>query len=125
MADVPQVLFHMRRVLKKGGKAVIIVPDFEGAALQWIEAHLNASFDPMKYKYFSEVIYGNQNHDGEYHQTPMCAGYLHYVLGLVGLSKHEISFWPAFGEIPQFPGTRKNAPGAVSRNAQLVVEITK
>lgn len=125
MADVPVVLYEVRRILKPGGKAVFIVPDFEGATKQWMNANLNVAFDPLKYHFFSEVIYGNQAHDGEYHKTPMCAGYLHYLLNMVGMPKHEISYWPEFGKIPVFPGMRPYASTATLRNPQLVVEVYK
>jgi len=125
MADVYGVLCEIRRVLKKDAKLIIMVPDFEGAVKQFLESNPNAFFDPAKYKWFAEVIYGNQETEGEYHRTPMCAGYLHFMLNLVGLHKHEISFWPEFGVIPQFEGMRKQLPTATLRNAQLVCEVTK
>lgn len=125
MADVPVVLYEIRRVLKVGGRCVIIVPDFEDAVKSWLEARLNLSFDPAKYKWFSEVIYGNQLHEGEFHKTPMCAGYLFFMLNMVGLTKHELSFWPKDGLIPSFTGMRPYKEGATLRNAQLVAHITK
>lgn len=125
MADVPLVLFNIRRVLKKGGKCVIIVPDFEDAARQWLTQNFNIGYDPMKYHWFSEVVYGNQEHEGEFHKTPMCARYLDYNLNAVGLSEHKILFWPAFGVIPKFPGMRRYAEDGKLRNAQLSCEIIK
>lgn len=125
MADVPQVLYEVRRVLKKGGRCVIIVPDFEGAVNDWLSFNHNGSFNPQVYHYYSEVIYGNQMHEGEFHKTPMCAGYLHYLLNMVGLPKHELTFWPRNGRIPNFPGVRPYKPEALLRNAQLVADIIK
>lgn len=125
MADVPVVMYEIRRVLKKGGRCVILVPDFEEAAKMWMGANLNAAFDPLKYHWFSEVIYGNQAHEGEFHKTPMCAGYLHYISNMVGLPKHTISYWPSFGKIPRFPGMRPYNEKATLRNAQLLLDITK
>lgn len=125
MADVPIALFNIRRVLKEGGKATIVVPDFEDAVKQWLSADHNGAFNPLTYQYYSEVIYGNQNHDGEYHKTPMCAGYLHAVLNMVGLNNHEIVFYPAFGKIPDLEGGRPYPEKATLRNAQLLVNITK
>ncbi len=125
MKDVSVALYNIRRVLKVGGRAVIIVPDFEDAVRQWLDARMNIGFTPIKYQWFSEVIYGNQTHAGEYHKTPMCAAYLHYVLDMVGLTKHEISFHPAFGKIPMFPGIRAGYENATLRGAELVADITK
>ena len=125
MADIIPALYEMRRILKKGGKCVIIVPDFEDAVKQWLAQDHNGAFEPMKYHWLSEVIYGNQLHDGEFHKTPMCAGFLHNALNVAGLTKHEISFFPAFGAIPVREGMRPYAKNAVLRNAQLVCDITK
>lgn len=125
MSDVVPALYEVRRVLKKGGRAVIIVPDFEDAVTAWMSARFNLSFDPLMYKYLSEVVYGNQQHEGEFHKTPMCAGYLHFVLGMVGLKKHEIIFYPHNGENTPFPGCRPAPVGSVTRNAQLVADIIK
>lgn len=125
MSDVPVALYEIKRILKKGGTCNIMVPDFEDAVKQWLSIDHNGSFEPMKYHYYSEVIYGNQNHEGEYHKTPMCAGYLHFLLNMVGLPKHEIIFCPAFGEIPNVEGARPYKPEARLRNAQLLCKITK
>lgn len=125
MADVPIVLYEIRRVLKKGGRAVIIVPDFEDAVKAWLDAGHNSAFDPAKYKYFSEVVYGNQLHEGEFHKTPMCAGYLFFMLNMVGLKKHQIIFAPRNGLIPEYEGMRPYSKTAVLRNAQLIADITK
>lgn len=125
MADVTTALYEMRRILKKGGRCVLMVPDFEGAARQWLDQNFNATFDPMKYMWFSEVIYGNQMHPGEFHKTPMCARYLHEMLKMVGFHNATITFWPAFGKIPEFPGMRPYAQTATLRNAQLMVDVIK
>ncbi len=125
MADVYPVLCEIRRVLKPGAECIIMVPDFEGAVTQLLESNPNGAFEPAKYKWFAEVIYGNQETEGEFHRTPMTPGYLHYMLNLAGLVKHNISFWPAFGAIPQHLGMRKQSPGATLRNAQLMCTITR
>jgi predicted SAM-dependent methyltransferase len=125
MKDIPAVLYNIHRILKVGGRCVIIVPDFEDAARQWLDARLNNGFSPIRYAWFSEVIYGNQVHEGEFHKTPMSAGFLHYVLNMAGLSKHEIVFHPAFGNIPLFPGIRAGYEDMQLRSAELVADIIK
>ncbi len=124
MSEVPTVLYNIKRVLKPGGEAIIVVPDFEDAVKQWLAYDHNLAFNPMTYQWLSEVVYGNQAHEGEFHKTPMCGGYLHYVLNMVGLTKHEILVYPANGSIPQFPGI-DYPDNACLRNGQLVVKITK
>lgn len=125
MADVVPALYEMRRVLKKGGRAVIIVPDFEDAVRQWLSINHNSFFNPMVYHYLSEVIYGNQQHEGEFHKTAMCAGFLNYALGVAGFVQKELVFYPANGAVPQYPGVRYSPPEAVCRNAQLIADIIK
>lgn len=125
MYDVPHALYEMKRVLKKGGKAIIIVPDFEDAVRQWLAHCTTGAFEPLAYQYYSEPIYGNQMHEGEFHKAPMSPSYLHFVLNMVGLPNHEIEFWPADGKCPEFEGVRPSGENARLRNAQLVCKITK
>jgi SAM-dependent methyltransferase len=125
MADVPMALYEIRRVLRKGGKAVIIVPDFRSAAADWMAYNWELSFHAPVYQFLSEVIYGNQNHDGEYHKTPFTGGYLHYILNMVGLREHVISFHPKSSPLPNFPGVIIPEFNAALRNSQIVAEITK
>lgn len=125
MKDVPAVLYEIRRVLKKGGRAVIIVPDFREVVGQWLSFDHDQSFDPVVYNYLSEVIYGNQHHDGEYHKTPMTAGYLNYVLNMVGFVDNTLIKYMAHSPVPNYEGVRPYPPEARCRNAQLVAEIVK
>lgn len=123
--DVPTVFYEISRVLKKGGKAIIIVPDFQAVVQQWLDIQKDSSFDPVTYHYFSEVVYGNQYHEGEFHKSAISAGYLNYVLNMVGLVEHKISVFPAFSEIPLYEGIRPHPPKALYRNGNLVAEIIK
>ena len=124
MTDVPIVLYEIRRILKKGGKAVIIVPDFRSAAEDWMKYNWELCFQALEYQYLSEVIYGNQNHEGEYHKTPFTGGYFHYVLNMVGLRDHVISFHPKNSPIPDASGIN-HIPNAALRNSQLMAVVTK
>lgn len=124
MADVPIVLQEIRRVLKVGGRAVIIVPEFTGIAQQWLDAKFDLSFNPYFYKYLSETIYGGQVHPGEFHFTPFCQGFMNYSLQMCGLRKYLLVLHPAFSEAPNYPGTETFAE-VRCRNAQLVADITK
>lgn len=125
MKDVPKALHEMRRVLKKGGKAVIIVPDFRSAVEDWLGADTPGYYNPNIFHYYSEVIYGNQEHDGEYHKCPMTPAFLNYTLKMVGLGNNNMTMYTKDAQIPAFPGVRPSPPNARLRNAQIVVEITK
>jgi predicted SAM-dependent methyltransferase len=126
MADVPTVLYEIRRVLKKGGRAVICVPDFKGAVEQWLSFDHDRFFNPLTFKYLSEVIYGSQEHEGQFHRSPMTAGFLHYALNMVGLTKHELVMYVAGAPVPTYPGMVPPASSEVRcRNAQLIADIKK
>jgi SAM-dependent methyltransferase len=61
--DVPRALREWRRVLKPGCRAIIQVPDLEWCVRHWL-AHQGP------YGAWSlDIIFGNQNHEGEYHKT--------------------------------------------------------
>jgi len=124
MSDIPIVLQEMRRVLKVGGRAVIIVPDFRDALEQWSKMNHDESFNPFFYQYLSEVIYGLQTHQGEYHRTPFCPGFMNYSLQMVGLRKYRLVMHPAFSEYPNYPGVFMR-PEAKCRSAVLVADIIK
>jgi SAM-dependent methyltransferase len=124
MCDIPVALHEIRRVLKVGGRAVIIVPDFRDALNQWLKVDHDQGFNPFFFKYLSEVIYGNQNHDGEYHRTPMSSGFLNYSLRMVGFRDIKLIMHPAFGDLPNYPGAEFD-PKLKCRNAQLVADIIK
>lgn len=124
MSDVPVVLNEIRRVLKKGGRAVIIVPDFKNAVESWLKANADdQGFNPFNYLYTTEVIYGNQLHEGEYHKTAMSPGFLNYSLKMVGFRQFRIVMHPQFGDAPNYPGVR--SIGKTLRQAELVADITK
>lgn len=123
MCDVVPALHEVRRVLKKGGRAVIIVPDFKAAAESWLKFDWNSAFNPHFYHYESEVIYGNQMHEGEFHKTPFCAGYFSFVLKVAGFRNVKLIGHPQFGPTPNYPGV--SVPNGHLRTAELVADIIK
>ncbi len=125
MKDIPTVLHEIRRVLKVGGRALIMVPEFGDAIRQWQQVDHDKYYNPHLYNYLSEVIYGNQVHDGEFHRTPMTAGFLHYTLNMCGLPKHELVTHAQGAPVPHFPGMPAYPVGTFCRNAQLVAEVFK
>jgi predicted SAM-dependent methyltransferase len=127
-SDVPVALYEIRRVLKKGGRAIIMVPEFTFLARQWLEMAGNTSmaFNPLDFHWLAETIYGNQNHEGEFHQCAIYPAYLNYVLHMVGLNDFKLIIHQAGGPLPEYPGMPgKRVKNATIRNDQLVADITK
>jgi len=125
MADILTVLQEIKRVLKKGGTAIIAVPEFKSAIKDFMSYDWDKYFNPFQYQWMSEVIYGGQNHEGEFHKTPMTPGFLHYALNMVGLTKHNLIMHPKDGKCYSYPGTGFADENARLRNAQLIAEIIK
>lgn len=127
MADVPVAIYEIRRILKTGGRAVIIVPDFSFLARAWLEME-QGGFHAVTHRWISEMVYGNQLHEGEYHRAPMSPSYLNYVLQMCGFTNYKMSMWPA-GAVPpnqkDFPGFILLAPHNVIRNDMIIADITK
>lgn len=124
MSDVPVVLFEIRRVLKVGGRAIIIVPDFKNAAESWLKANEDQQgFNPFTYLYTSEVVYGNQLHEGEYHKTPMSPGFLNFAIKMAGFRQVRMVMHPQFGDAPEYPGVR--SAGKTLRQGEIVCDIIK
>lgn len=59
--NVIPTLREFNRLLKVGGKLLIVVPDLEWACKWWLD-HPDTSWN-------MDIIYGNQKHDGEVHRT--------------------------------------------------------
>jgi SAM-dependent methyltransferase len=122
--DLPVVIHEIRRVLKPGGRAILAVPDFRSAVDQWCKIDHDKSFNPFTYQYLSEVIYGNQIHEGELHRTAFSPGFFNYLLLMCGFRKFKMIMHQAFSDLPNYPGIEA-PPGTKCRNAQLVADITK
>lgn len=126
-ADVPVVLYEIRRVLKKGGKALIVVPDFNDIATIWVEYAKGNAYDHNTHKFFAEIIFGSQVHEGEYHKSAFYPPYLSSLLHSVGLHRHELIAAPRgmkTKELKDFDGLRWGENTAL-RNAQIIAVVTK
>ncbi len=126
MREVPSALYEIRRVLKTGGRCVIIVPDFADAARQWLEFD-NGRFNPIMFIWFAEMIFGNQYHEGEYHRCPMSKGYLNYVIPMAGFLNYTMVIYPqgCVLEPDKYPGVSGTKPGEQLRNTMIICDITK
>lgn len=126
MRDVQMAVFEIRRVLKTGGRAVIIVPDFANICEQWIQ-FAKGQFNPVLYTWFAEIVYGNQYHEGEFHRCPMSTGFVNYVLQTVGFLNYQMIIYPQGCpmENDRYPGVPGTAPNTQLRNTMILCDITK
>src|SRR5262245_56364671 len=127
MADIPLALFEIRRVMKPGARAVIMVPDFSFIAKQFLE-NAAGRFNAMVYRWCAETAYGIQTHEGEYHHTPFCPEYLNFQLHMAGFSNFEMIMFPAASPLPkssQYPGINPSNEPSYFRNDNILVDIRK
>ena len=125
--DVPIALYEIRRVLKRGGKAVIIVPNFTGIAEEWLEFAKNGRYEFMAHKHFSEIIFGNQMHEGEFHRSAFYPPQLNSLLQAVGFHNFELLGLKAGAPMDTLAGIDGISvmPGHAIRNEMIIIKITK
>lgn len=92
--DVTKVFNEIYRVLKPGKNAVIFTTDFTCLARLWIEKVDNAAFDARQYLELTQIIYGNQIQEGEFHKCPFTPTFIKAHAFTAGFSKIEIRLYP-------------------------------
>lgn len=94
MKDIFEAIKEMHRVLKIGGELCLFTTDFNDLACQWLTQIAGKPFDWNKYHSISEIIYGNQMDEGEFHKTPFTPEYLNALLKKVGFTNYQIVAYP-------------------------------
>lgn len=121
--DVTPTLKEIRRVLKKGGKLLMHVPNFDGLMKDWLEL-ITTDFDMDQTVYVMETIYGNQLADGEFHKTAFNPRIMNYFLNSAGFKKGTMAVIKK-GQPTVDIGSDKAKKGQVMRNELLIVEVIK
>ena len=96
--EVVPTLKEIRRIMKTGSKARIIVPSFDGLVKEYLNIRLNM-FDYKKYMEMLFHFMGIQNHEGEYHRCLFTAEFFTIVLNQAGFTKGGV-FLSAQGQLP-------------------------
>lgn len=126
MRDVPVGLKELYRVLKKGGKIVMMTTDFDDLVDYWNEIR-EKSFDINKYLEIVEIIYGNQagRDEGELHKSAFNAEYFNIVLQQAGFDNYKLDRYKRGSPHPILEGYFKEVEGTLLRSSMFVVEATK
>lgn len=119
-------LTEICRVMKKGGKLVLMTINMNGLAVEWLEMKVRDRFDINEYMYLMEAIYGNQRADttGEFHRCAFTPEFLVYCLTQAGFS--EVGLTLLDKDAKSIPvGTIPARPKTVSRNFMIIAEVVK
>jgi predicted SAM-dependent methyltransferase len=123
LKDLNDTLREWVRVLKKGGKMIITVPDFDEVAREWIEMSME-KYNPERYGEIAQVIYGNQITEGEFHTAPLNVAFFQNSLGRMGLKDGKIMTYKRGTPTINYPG-KPAKKGFMYRNGVIHVSITK
>lgn len=122
--QVLPALIEIRRVMKKGATLLVATNDWDDICLDWVGMALSKQFDINIYRNLTEVMYGNQLNEGEFHKTPFNAAFLDTNLSTAGFKKGRIVLIKRNSPIPKI-GSLTIIKNAVARNSLLIAEAVK
>ncbi len=126
---------EMRRVLKNGHTLKVVTANFDEVAKEWTEkvADKMIDFGDPKSPFYdlTEIIYGNQASEGEFHCVPINPAYAYALFRNAGFEeeKIEIRIYPkgVHCDLPdlQTSGPKELKKNLVLRNGMLVISAIK
>jgi ubiquinone/menaquinone biosynthesis C-methylase UbiE len=107
--DVQKAFNELYRVSKKGGTLKMLTVSFDSIAQMWIEAVVGKNYTECHewYHNISEIIFGNQMHEGEFHKVPLNPSYISYLMKQAGWYDFKIEIYPRGNS--SFPDLETNA----------------
>jgi len=118
--EVLPTMQEIHRVMKPEGKLVLLTDNFDGVAIDWIRAVMAGGITIR----VLETVFGNQEHEGEFHKSGFNPNLLYEVLNGAGFKKIEIQNIPQNAPVPQF-GTVPAQPNKFIRTDQLYARAKK
>lgn len=126
MRQVIPAMKELYRVLKPGGRMLLMTTDFNDLIDYWNEIR-RKKFDLASYLEVAEIIYGNQAgvEEGELHKSAFTSDFLNLCLQSGGFAKYTLSGYARGSGHPPLDGYFDYATGQVLRSSMFVVEATK
>lgn len=125
--EVYPAVKEIYRVLKPGGIVRAMTTNFDNLAALWLKNVQGKPFNLDVWRNLAEVIYGNQQHEGEFHKVPFNPQVFGTFFVESGFSAQKItlSIWPE--NCPSWPPleTQLRFEGSVIRTEMMMIEAVK
>jgi hypothetical protein len=121
---VPIMLRSWHKALKVGGKVKIMTINFNQLAMMWINNIVYMNMGEDEYMNLQEMIYGNQYHPGEFHQSLWNPNYAYAVFKDAGFKDIIVTIYPK-GNTTKADMETVYWIGWGYRSEMMVVEATK
>jgi len=126
MMDVQTAVDEMYRVLKPGGKVLIVTVDFNDVARKWLENVDDMHFDMMKFIDEATTVYGRQITQGDFHRCPFTPFFMNFLMSKAGFKSPKIVIVKrGFGPPPGLLKAIKYGKNAKLKHNMLYGEAVK
>lgn len=116
---------EFKRVLKPGGKLVLMTIDFADVAKLYLEELDKKDFNADRFRDIAQMIYGNQVSEGEYHRTPYSQWIFAKISSEVGFKKVNVTYYPRYCMMDPKVKTMKWRQDASFTSANIKGEFIK